>query len=309
MTSQKIGLFLFVAVALAAPARAIVELDGSFSVSDSDYLNQASLYPSVGEFGSGSGAVSGVLIASDWVLTAGHIAAALTVNVSTFTIGGNTYTVTGTTIYPTFSLSPTVHDDIAVVQLSAIVPNVTPATMYSGSAELTAKTTGVGAADWVGYGGTGTGLTGDTGAGRGTERAGTNDVDLYGYFNGATIALTNNPALGTMIVADFDNNTVGNNTLSPNSSPFVSSLESGFAVGDSGGGVFANFGSGNVLIGINSFNGGGISEGSGSQYSAYLGSTRVSAYSGWVASEIPEPGYGALAAALAAGLLAWRRKK
>jgi secreted trypsin-like serine protease len=112
-----------------------------------------------------------------------------------------------------------------------------------------------------------------------------------------------------MIIADFDNGTSGNNSLSPFSSQFVTSLETGFAVGDSGGGVFANFGSGNVLIGINSFNAGGIGGGTGSQYSAYLGATRVSAYSGWIASEIPEPGYAAFAVVLAGGVLALRRKK
>jgi len=297
------SLGLLAAAVLALPARAIVELDPSFLVNDGDYISNALNYPTVGYFGLPSGALSGVLIAPNYVLTAGHVANLLAVGSSHFTIGGNTYLVTGTSVYPSYSPSP-LHDDIAVVQLGGSVSNVTPATLYTGNLELTTTAT------WVGFGYNGTGLTGSGDfTGRGTARAGTNVVDLYAYYSAPNLDFTFDPSLGTVLVADFDNHTVGNNTLSPYSSPLVTSLEAGVAEGDSGGGVFANFGGGNVLIGINDFNSPGNTGGDGTQYGALLGATRVSPYSGWVFSQIPEPGFGALAVGGVVGLIAWRQRR
>jgi secreted trypsin-like serine protease len=299
-------LILAAALFAAAPLRAIVELDSSFGVTDADYISLGAEYPEVGEL-SGSGSVgSGVLVADDWVLTAAHVAAAQNTATSVFTVGGNSYNITQTIIAPGYNSSP-MANDIGLIKLASPVTNVAPAVLYTGSAELGVTAT------WTGIGQTGNGLTGENGSGISVLRGATNVVDAFGYSSNSpspNVYLTPNSANGTFIAADFDDGTSANNTLSGapyNSSATPTSLEGSLGASDSGGGVFANFGSGPVLIGINDF----IAPGNGTatQYGALSGATRVSTYSTWIDSQIPEPATTALLTGIFAGLFAAARSR
>jgi secreted trypsin-like serine protease len=283
------------ALLTALPARAIVELDSSFGVTDGNYTALGADYPAVGEF---TGlADSGVLIEGDWVLTAAHVAGGLSAG-SIYQIGGNNYTVASTIINPAYN-GTDLDADIALVRLTSNVTNVTPATLYTGSSELATVGT------WVGFGQSGTGLTGST-TPRGTLRGETNDIDLfYDPVSGDFSLLS-----GTDIVSDFDDGTVGNNTLFPYSSPTPTAEEGGLAPGDSGGGVFATIAGSTVLIGVNDFVAAG--NGTNTQYGALSGATRVSSYASWINSEVtpvPEPGSMAAVAGLAALMAGLTRRR
>ena len=155
--------------------------------SDSLYraLGSNSTYESVGRF-TGTTATSGflasgTLIAPDWVLTAAHVVAdAETLN---FSIGGQIYQVDRTITYPAWNGNLWSGYDIGLVHLNKRVDNVKPAQLYTGSAELHQADT------VVGYGKTGTGLSGDI-ASDGIKRGAQN-----------TISQIENRRL---LVADFD---------------------------------------------------------------------------------------------------------
>jgi secreted trypsin-like serine protease len=288
---------LVMAALLAAlPLRGIVELDSSFGVTDAQYQALGADYPSVGEFLGVQD--SGVLIRSDWVLTAAHVAAGLTIGTSDFAVGGTNYTVENIIINPAYN-GTNLDADIALVELSGNVNNVTPATLYTGSSELGVTGT------WVGFGVGGNGTTGQLGP-RGTLRGATNVIDaLYDPVSG-NLSLTS----GSAIVADFDDGTIANNTLDDPpifSSPIPTSLEGSLAAGDSGGGVFATISGTMYLIGVNDFNAPG-NFGDNTQYGALSGAQRVSTYADWVVSEIPEPGSAAAMAGVLAVLPAMARR-
>ena len=155
-------------------------------------LGSSAEYASVGRIDtstpSGGYIGSGTLIASDWILTAGHMvddAAALS-----FNIGGQVYTGSNWLAHPRWNGDLLGGYDIGLVQLSSPVNAIQPATLYTGSSEIGA----VGTA--VGYGMTGTGLTGAEDF-DGQKRAGQNVIDaFYGR----------NPRKPSrLLLSDFDN--------------------------------------------------------------------------------------------------------
>jgi hypothetical protein len=234
--------------------------------SDTLYQNLAASvgYAGVGQFiGTTSTygfAASGTLIAPDWILTAAHVVDDATS--LTFNIDGNSYSAAQWAYHSKWNGDLAAGYDIALVKLNS-APGIAPATRYTGSSEVGAVGTS------VGYGKTGTGLTGAT-TFDGLKRAGQNRIDQYYSTRSNRI-----------LVSDFDNPTNSNDSFYGSSTPL--DLEYLIAPGDSGGGLFVDFGSGPQLVGVHSF--GAARDGLiDSDYGDISGHTRVSSFNSWIDS-------------------------
>ena len=150
---------------LALPVCAGVALAGTIraDLADSSYRNLAAQSPfaPVGEFlwtENGSSVVaSGTLINSQWVLTAAHVTAGVNssnIGTMTFSIGGQTYYAAKTLSNTGWTGDINNGNDVGLVKLDRSITSITPATLYTGVAENRQIGT------IVGYGSTGTGLTG-----------------------------------------------------------------------------------------------------------------------------------------------------
>ncbi len=272
-------------------------------VADTAYLSLGGdpQYDSVGRitFGSNSGSGSGVLVGQNWYLTAAHnVYANYLANTPgdvQFTVGSNTYVADEIFVHPGYvSGSPTNGNDLALVRVTSNVPNVTPAELHTSGGEIGEVGT------FVGFGRTGTGLTGAS-VSSSAKRGGTNVLDLT--------ADAFNPLWSSNItLSDFDNPSSAAYSSWGSATP--TTLEIMSAVGDSGGGVFVDFGSGPVLVGITAFvlfNGDGIDYG----YGDGMGATRLAGHAEWIAQTmlVPEPASLSLASLglLAAGAECLRR--
>jgi len=240
-------------------------------VSDSEYqaLGALSDFASVGTLVGSLYTGCGILIAPDWVLTAAHL---LTFSTSeTFTINGASYTSSSLYRDPAWNGYGTNGGDFALVHLNTPVTSVTPATLFTGTSELGMVGT------YVGYGFTGTGLTG------------------YKTLDG------NKRAFQDIIDTDFNNptNVYGSLFINPHnpSTGTAQPLEGCVAYGDSGGGVF-----------VASTNGP-----ANSYYGNYSGFSRMSSGLPWiesiVPSVVPEPPASALAIGTSLLVLCFRRFK
>ncbi len=251
-------------------------------VADASYLALGNDpdYDSVGRvtYSVGSGSGSGVLIGQDWYLTAGHVVYSNYLNNTPgnvqFTVGGNTYVADQIVLHPGYvnNLSEN-GNDLALVRLSSVVSNVTPASLYTSGGEIGQTAT------IVGFGRTGTGLTGAT-VGTNVKRAGTNVLDTTG--DTFASGWSSNVALSDFDYPGQPYSTWGSST--------PTALEYLVAEGDSGGGVFVDFGSGPVLAAISSFllsNNDGVFPG----YGDGMGATRLSGHAAWIAETlaVPEP--------------------
>lgn len=276
------------AVALSPLSQAITIRDDT---PDSAYTSLAAntLYQAAGSFDGGSW--GGTLIADPfgqniYVLTAAHLVNnnLIVPGVTHFTVGGNTYDVAATSIAPGYN-SSTQLNDLAIVRLATPVTNVTPVAYYTGAAELGQTIT------MIGYGITGTGLTGEVGTSGGTRRAANNVIDVLD-------ASTLGSLPSTSYAFDFDQppSTPGTSFNIGSSTPLA--LEGLISSGDSGGGDFAVIGGTLYLVGVHSY----VAAADGSANASYSdvgGSTRVSLFSGFIAQNVPEPGSAGL---LAGGL-------
>lgn len=238
---------------------------------DGHYQNLGSYFPSVGRMlVNNYETCSGTLIASSWVLTAGHCTDAL--SFASFDIGGYRYQVSQAYTHPHW-LSWTQHYrnqnlkegyalyqgvDIALVRLHQAVANVNPVPLYNGTNEVGQVGT------YVGYGWTGTGVTGSSDRNHNFRRAAYNAVDLIGG------------SYSSILLSDFDAPMSGYNRIG-SSLPY--SLEGSIAPGDSGGGLFIN----GYLAGVNSFFSPNTSY---SRYGSVIGATRVSSFLPWISSVI-----------------------
>lgn len=238
--------------------------------SDSQYLALGAQpqYESVGRLDitsrNGRFLGSGTLIASDWVLTAGHCLDK--VKSLNFTVGGATYTADRWVANPGWKGNLNSGTDIGLLHLSQAVENVDPATLYAGSSELGTEGT------FVGYGMTGTGITGATILDY-QKRAAQNMLDSY--LAGRKTVNTN------VLLADFDNPKNSKDSKFGSSVPL--DLEGLIAPGDSGGGLFIDVGGVTYLAGVHSF--GAATDGKvDSDYGDYSGDTRVSAFNAWISS-------------------------
>jgi len=180
-----------------------------------------------------------------------------------FTLGSNAYTAEQWFAHPGWTGDLLAGYDIGLVKLSASVGGVTAAARYSGTKEFGLQGT------VVGFGMTGTGLTGST-LWDGQKRAAQNVVDGY-YGTSATSA--------RLLLTDFDNPRAKSDSSFGSSQPL--NLEGLVAPGDSGGGLFVRSGKDWVLAGVTSFVG-AFDGKADSDYGDVGGFIRVSAFNSWI---------------------------
>lgn len=266
-----VGLFFLSPVAYGGTVR--------HDVPDSAYLDLAAEYEAVGRFawleGDSGLFATGTLIDPQWVLAAGHSfdgndLVGGGISEVSFEVGDGIYDADLWIPHPGWTSSSGDFfsgTDIALVRLTESVPDVTPVALYQGSEEFLATST------IVGFGATGTGLTGAISATT-EKRGGNNEIDLiFGPDN-------DNRILGT----DFDNPLdAADNAFG---SPDPLALEFQPASGDSGGGLFIELDGTPRLAGVISFFSAADGAADG-DYGDRAGYTRVSKFVSWIHDELP----------------------
>jgi hypothetical protein len=257
------------------------------------YLNlgAAPEYASVGKFDltkhEPGYAASGTLVDDKWVLTAAHAFDGTTSG--SFTVGGKAYAVERWVTHPKWDGQLRRGYDLALVKLGAPVTDVAPATLYTARRELNSVAT------FVGFGRTGTGVSGHSEYDA-LKRAGQNTVD-------GTVGPEQWPANATFrdrlprsarsFLVDFDDPT---NPAESRTGGGPVDLEFLISLGDSGGGAFVNTPRGQQLAGVHSF--AEIPDGSdNSDYGDITGHVRVSAHAKWIRNLLKRERKAELAAA------------
>ena len=276
-------------------------------VNDSIYTSLAaqSVYDSVGFLRWNEGAsgyiASGTLISPEWVLTAGHVVGGTNnygAGVSGMFFGlGSVYSGTGiaaTEWIPYAGWSSSNGDvwagvDLGLVRLSQPVTSVTPALLDFRTPLLGLLGTN------VGYGRSGTGLTGMN-TNPGTKRAGQNMIDARGGMvttMGSGTLLDLDGISSTVLFQDFDSptdlvaSTMG--SVTPVAQEYL------IASGDSGGGLFIDVGGVTKLVGVSSFLASlpypWDTTGANADYGDLAGVVSVQSFENWIftVTGVPEP--------------------
>jgi hypothetical protein len=203
---------------------------------------------------------SAVLVSNTMIISAGHVFdrdAELGAIAYRFVISGQVIPIkfksSGVvTIAPGYN-PVTLINDVSAAFLSKAVKGVTPATLYAGRTENGFIGT------MVGFGDSGTGLTGDEF--NDSKLAGQNSIDLVNQYD---------------LVVDFDSPT--NPALSSLGSPYPLPLEAVIGPGDSGGGLFFDTNGHWVVAGVNSYGYQALGSNVSDTYGWQSGFTRVSSY-------------------------------
>jgi hypothetical protein len=263
---------------------------------------------------------SGTLIAPEWVLTAGHVVGGTNdsgAGISEMIFGlSSSYDGMGVSAlrwipYPGWSSSGGNlwnGVDLGLVRLSQPITTVTPALLDFSTPLLGLLGTN------VGYGRSGTGLTGMN-TNPGTKRAGQNMIDARGGMvttMGSGTLLDLNGISPTVLFQDFDHPT--NLVASSMGSAIPVAHEYLIGSGDSGGGLFIDVGGVTKLVGVHSF----LASlpypldttGANADYGDLAGSVSVQSFENWIftVTGVPEPSVISLLFFGLGGLVLMRRR-
>ncbi|MEM9294350.1 MAG: trypsin-like serine protease [Planctomycetota bacterium] len=221
------------------------------------HYRMGATFPSVGELFVPGARGSGVLIAEDWVLTAGHMVDDASENVR-IRLGGSTYQADAWVTHPGWDGGLLGGRDLALIHLSDPVDDVAPSELYRGADPRGAWSIS------VGYGLTGNGRNGFHKRSLGALGF-TNFIDSIGNAG--------------LLLSDFDD--PGRGGVGGLGSSVATAREGAIAPGDSGGGVFVRVDGRRYLAGVHSF----VWPRDGrfdSDYGDWYGSASVSRHADWI---------------------------